>query len=256
MRSIQPTPTWKLIAAALWFVLAWGSLWSSSAVAAEPKTAASPAWARLTPQQQVALAPLAGEWQQLPPERRQKWLEIAARFPSMPPDQQARLQRRMSDWAKLSPRQRGQARLNFQQARQVPSQDRRAQWEAYQALPKERREALAREAAHPAHGASAPVRVMRGAPLGEQARKSNIVRPPSAQRPRSVAPTLVQNGPGATTNLVTVKPHPPLHQRSGKLKINVEPTMVDRITLLPKPAAPPSAQPAPAPLPQRPASAP
>ena len=121
----------------------------TGALAAEP-VPVGPPWSSLTPAQQHVLAPLAKDWQQLNLDGKQKWLEIATRFPSMPADQQARMQERMREWSRMTPQQRGQARANFQQAQQVPSQDRQAQWEAYKALPKERKDALALQAAQPA----------------------------------------------------------------------------------------------------------
>jgi hypothetical protein len=215
-----------------------------AALAAGPAVAERPAnngsWAALTPAQQQVLQPLARDWQQLSPEGQRKWLEIAARFPSLAPAKQARLQQRMTDWARLTPEQRGQARANFQQARQLPSQQRQTQWEAYQALPREQKDALALKAAKPvppAAGPAVPSRSLRGAPLDAQAPKSNLVAPngTDATRPtRVVTPSVVQRGPGATTNLVSAPARPPEHQPSGRPKIDAGPTRVDRSTLLPR----------------------
>jgi hypothetical protein len=201
-----------------------------------------PAWGTLTNEQRQVLMPLAKDWQQLDAPRKQKWLEVATRFPTMPADQQMRMQQRMTEWARMSPEQRGQARVNFQEAQQVPSQSRREKWDAYQALPQERKEALARQATRPmaghapGTGAGAPPS-LRGAPLNAQAPKSNTIASVAnpAHAPRPVAPALVQAGQGATTNLVTPTPHPPsLSQQVGKAKIEVNPALVDRRTLLPK----------------------
>ena len=57
------------------------------------------------------------------------------------------MQDRMSDWAKLTPTERGQARLRYQEAKQVPPSDRRSRWDAYQALPPEQKDELAARAA-------------------------------------------------------------------------------------------------------------
>lgn len=203
---------------------------------------AGPSWAGLSPAQQQILAPLSKDWQQLDLERKKKWLEIAARYPAMPAEQQARMRERMSEWARMTPQQRGQARANFQQAQQVPAQDRQAQWETYKALPKERKDALARQAQTPAMPASAAAtgaKALRSAPLDAQAPKTNIVARTAGgtPAPRPVAPTVVQSGPGATTSLVSAANPPPVHQQSGKPKIEIDPSKVDRSTLLPKPPA-------------------
>lgn len=200
-----------------------------------------PAWEALTTAQQQALAPLSKEWPQLPPNRKAKWLEVAARYPSLSAERQQLLQQRMTEWARLSPEQRGQARTNFQEARRLSHEERREQWEAYKALPKESKEALAARAARPslpqatANGAQAP-QLLQGAPLNAQAPKSNIVNPAnrSAVVPKAVAPAMVQAGPGAATSLVATPARPPSHLQTGKPKIDAGPSMVDRSTLLPK----------------------
>ena len=65
-----------------------------------------PAWAELTAEQQLILAPLKSDWDTLEVERRQKWIQIAKRYPRMKPLEQDRVQRRMQAWASLSPEQR------------------------------------------------------------------------------------------------------------------------------------------------------
>jgi hypothetical protein len=231
-------------AARKWALIAGLALSTSCAVMAAAPTGSSngPEWRSLNPSQQQILAPLAEDWQQLDKERKSKWLEIAARYPTMPADQQARMQQRMSEWARLSPQQRGQARANFQQAQQLPSGDRRAQWEAYQALPKERKEALVQQANKSSAGGPAAAasnangHALRSAALNAQTPKSNIVAQPGArtETPRPVAPTVVQAGPGATTSLVTTPAKPPAHQKLGKPKIEADAGTVDPSTLLPR----------------------
>jgi hypothetical protein len=162
------------------------------------------AWSNLTAAQQQALSPLQNEWAGIDATRKAKWVEIAGRLPSMPAEEQQRVRARMTEWAKLSPSERGQARLNFKEAQNVPAPDRKAKWEAYKALPPSQQQELAARAA----ATSAPAR--------EAGKRSELppVRPSSAstpaQRPKSVAPTLVQPGPGATTNLVTQRPTKPV----------------------------------------------
>ena len=100
-------------------------------------------WSELTPQQQQALAPLGASWRSLGEAHKRKWLALSANYPSMPPQEQARLRSRMTDWAALSPQQRTQARLNFAETQGVDVGDKRAKWEAYQALPPEEKRRLA-----------------------------------------------------------------------------------------------------------------
>jgi hypothetical protein len=159
----------------------------------------------------------------------------------MRPEQQERVRERMNNWARLSPRERTEARLNYQQAKQVKRADKQARWEAYQALPPEERAALAARAKpEPVAGPQvSPAQSLRRAPVDAQVPKSNIVTatPAAAPPPRPVAPTVVQGNPGATTRLLTAAPTPPAHQPAGQPKIAATPKLVDRATLLPKSGA-------------------
>jgi hypothetical protein len=69
--------------------------------------------------------------------------------------EQAKLHSRMTEWVALSPQQRTQARLNFGQTQQLSPDDKRAKWEAYQALPPEEKKKLAARAAKPPATAAA-----------------------------------------------------------------------------------------------------
>jgi len=109
--------------------------------------AGGPGWGSLTNEQRTVLAPLQSDWASIDAPRKTKWLDLAARYPKMPPADQQRMQARMSEWARMTPQDRAQARLNFQQAKQLPNQDRQDQWQAYQALPESERKALADRAA-------------------------------------------------------------------------------------------------------------
>ncbi|HEY6510383.1 MAG TPA: DUF3106 domain-containing protein [Burkholderiaceae bacterium] len=208
-------------------------------VAAQPKPlpiqraadAPGPAWASLSPEQRSALAPLKDDWSKIDAPRKAKWLDLAGRYPTMPASEQKRMQERMSEWARLSPQERAQARLNFQQAKQLPNQERQDQWSAYQALPESERNALASRA-RATQKAGPPA----GKPTPELSSKRNIVANPSlsATPAKPVAPTVVQAAPGATTTLVTRQPAPPAHQQAGMPKIAATPGFVDRNTLLPQ----------------------
>lgn len=197
-----------------------------------------PAWASLTPTQRQALKPLERDWPSIDGPRKSKWLEIAARYPSMSVQDQERLQGRMTEWARMTPQERTQTRLQFQGAKQVPAQDRQASWEAYQALPEDERRELANRG-KPVGAASAvkPVQAQRtGATAGGAAQpKSNAVPDATVAAPaKPVAPSVVQARPGATTTLITKAPAPPAHQPSGGPKIAATPDYVDKKTLLPQ----------------------
>ncbi|MBC7994913.1 MAG: DUF3106 domain-containing protein [Rhizobacter sp.] len=204
-------------------------------VPAAPKTSLQAtdgvSWSSLSPSQKNALNPLEGEWSRIDSSRKTKWLEIANKFPSMPAAEQSRIQTRMAEWAQMSPKDRGQARMNFKEAQQVPAQERKARWEAYQALPPEQQKQLAARAT-PVPRKPVPA----DTPADDSAaKKSNVVPNSSyAPRPKPVAPTVSQAQPGATTNLITKRPSPPPHQPSGLPKIAVTSGFVDQATLLPK----------------------
>lgn len=102
-----------------------------------------PTWTELTLSQRQALAPLAPHWDSLTENHKRKWLAISRNFNSWPADEQARIHGRMSAWAGLSTTERDQARLNFNEARKVDPDEKKARWEAYQALSDEQRDKLA-----------------------------------------------------------------------------------------------------------------
>lgn len=220
-------------AALLAALLALGAGVPSAALAQTP--APDPSWAALTPQQRSVLAPLQQDWHELGPQRRAKWLEIANRYPQMAPTAQQRMQQRMTEWSRMSPEQRSEARANYQSTRELPRRDRQAEWEAYRALPNEEREALAARARGGTPQVNASPLPRQANPLEAQRPKSNLVPDPSQRPPRPVYPSLVQGNPGATTRLLTTPSAPPAHQQQlGLPKITAGPGMVDRTTLLPK----------------------
>jgi hypothetical protein len=191
-----------------------------------------PTWAELSPAQRTALAPLQRDWSTIDADRKQKWLQIAKRMPSMPPAERERVQTRMTEWTRLSPQERGQARMGYEQARQVGPKDRKAEWEAYQALSPEQKRQLQARAVPPVNGASRPAGAQRHD--ASQA-KSNIVPNPSySAPPKPIGPTVVQGQPGATTSLISKRPTPPMHQQPGLPKIAATPEFVDKRTLLPR----------------------
>jgi hypothetical protein len=193
-------------------------------------------WASLTAAQRETLAPLEHDWPGIDATRKQKWITLAGRYKTLAPSEQARITARMSEWAKLTPAERGQARMNFEQARQLPVPDRSARWQAYQALPPEQRQQFAARAAAVAsgsHEAPGPKPAAKNRETKEA--KFNVVPNPAlTQPPKQVAPTLVQAAPGATTTPITRRPVPPPHQQTGMPKIAATPEFVNRSTLLPK----------------------
>jgi len=224
-------------------VCASGLSWAASTSAQGPSASAptrvtvKPAaeqgvrWRDLKPSQQAVLRPLEREWSTIGPLHKDKWVELSAGFAARPPADQARIQARMTEWARLTTQERSQARLNFQEAKQLPADDRKARWDAYQALPPEKKQQLAARAAPAASTAtpkSLPVRI-------DTQAKSNIVPDPSnAASPKVIAPTVVQARPGATTTLITKRPTPPSHQQTGLPKIAATPEFVNKATLLPQ----------------------
>lgn len=193
-----------------------------------------PTWTSLSRAQKSVLAPLQRDWATIDPARKQKWLEVARRFPTMPEAERQRIQERMAEWARMTPSERGRARLQFQETRQLSPEDRQARWEAYRALPEDERQALAQKAKKPPPPKAA---ASSGSPEGRTAEaspKRNVVTPQRQAPVKTVAPTLVQAKPGATTSLLTAKNPPPAHQQSGLPKIAATNDFVDPNTLLPQ----------------------
>lgn len=102
----------------------------------------SKAWQQLTPQQKQALAPLGAQWGALTPQQQNKWLAISTNFTQLSVTDQITMHARMADWVALSPQQRNLARLNFNKLQNLPKEDKKAKWEAYQALPAEEKRLL------------------------------------------------------------------------------------------------------------------
>lgn len=205
-------------------------------------------WPQLSDAQRKVLAPLASQWESMPPTSRAKWIEVARRFDKLARPEQAKLQERMARWAALPPDQRGEARLRYQQSRQLAAEQRQQKWRAYQALPEEEKQDLSRQGQRRSKPVMLP-QAMPGPREQKQAQntkrqahaeasveKSNVV--PNAvtantRQPTVVAPATVKAGAGASTNLVTQRPSPPMHQQVGLPKINAAKGSVDPVTLLP-----------------------
>lgn len=129
-----------------------------AANAAVPARNSRPAWNELTKDERRALQPLQADWARMSEPHKRKWIELSRNYPQMAPADQQRLHARMTDWAKLSPQQRAQARLNFAQASELTPEERQERWKAYQALTPEQRNQLRSSAQAKPPGAATPVR--------------------------------------------------------------------------------------------------
>ena len=220
----------------------------SQAGTAKPTAAAlqlegsGPAWRALTIRQRQDLAPLERDWPGLDAARKAKWLELSSRLATMPVDEQRRVQARMADWARLTPAERGQARLSFQEKKDLTSEQKQQRWEAYQSLPDDHRRALA-DKAQPVDDrkriavlGATPASAATATPPDEIPAKRSAVAAAASSRSqlKPVSPLVVQVKPGATTTLITNPAVPPAHQLPGQPRIAAKPGQVDSKTLLPK----------------------
>lgn len=147
------------------------NLWLASPLshAAVTPPLPQPSWVELSAAQKHILAPLSGEWDSMEGFRRKKWLGIAQRYQSMSPEEQARMQRRMTDWAKLTPDERKRARDKYrslQKAAPGKKEEVELKWKEYKELPESEKTRLKAEVARkptprpPPSKAPAPPRPM------------------------------------------------------------------------------------------------
>lgn len=151
---------------------------ASSAVR-KPAAAPRADWQALSPAQQQALAPLASSWPTLSAAQKRKWLAMSRNFQKLSPEERAKLYSRMTDWVALSPQQRTQARLNFGETQALTADDKKAKWEAYQALPEAEKKRLAERAQTRTPPTAAAVK-----PVPPQKLATVPDAPPDARRPR------------------------------------------------------------------------
>lgn len=163
-------------------------------------------WARLPANQKAALQPLAAEWDNLDEAHRRKWMAMARNFDRISVQEQATLHSRMTEWASLSPRERVHARLNFAEVQRLaPEDERKAKWEAYQALSEAERKSLAEEAP-PRRGTALPVRPVpreRLAPVPPAALQSGHGGPRIALTPPPPRTSPAANNPPSTESTAT-----------------------------------------------------
>ena len=155
--------------------------------------AARPAWTELTPSQQQALGPLAGRWTEISEQQRRKWITLSQNFHKLPAPEQEKLHSRMTDWAALSVQQRNQARLNFAETNKLAPDDKKAQWEAYQALSAEEKQKLAAGASTKPAGAAIAIK-----PVAPQ---KMVVVPPK--------PAVTKDGNNTPASRTLLPPVPP-----------------------------------------------
>ncbi len=127
---------------------------SVSNAAISPPAPTSVAWESLNKGQKLALAPLGGQWHELTSQQRQKWLTLSNNFFQLSDEEQLTLHGRMREWAALSPRQRSQARFHFNTTQSLSAEDKRTQWEAYQALSEQEKNKLSSGPKPPAKSAA------------------------------------------------------------------------------------------------------
>ena len=183
----------------------------SDPVPSPPKTAplpvqvpvlqeAGPSWSELSPDQKVALAPLAASWPGLSSGHKGKWIALVQKYPEMSEADKARLNDRMVDWAALNPKDRELARLNFAVSKKIPTDSRLANWEAYQALPESKKQALLDAAPKKPVGAAVAVKPVPANKLAEVpvTRKTpEPVRAVASQRATVDRYTLLPQNPSA-----------------------------------------------------------
>ena len=131
---------------------------SNAATTAALQVESGPGWGTLTTPQKLALYPLSERWAHISETQKRRWLTLAANFPTLSPEEQKKFLDRITDWASLSAQQRNQARLNYAVTNRLARDDKRAQWEAYQALSDSERRALAARAAPKPTGAATALR--------------------------------------------------------------------------------------------------
>ncbi len=101
-----------------------------------------PLWSELSDSQRKILAPLESQWNTLTQAEKRPWLTLAARLPKMDGPNRARAEKRIREWAALTPEQRRLARNNYRLAKQLPKEQRVATWEQYQQMTPEQQAVL------------------------------------------------------------------------------------------------------------------
>ena len=164
----------------------------TSGTALQPQTESGPGWETLNTPQKLALYPLAERWALISEAQKRRWLTLASNYSSLSEDERKKFHDRITDWANLSAQQRNQARLNYAVTNRLARDDKRAQWEAYQALSEEERNALAARAVPKPAGAATALRPVSPKKLAQvpAATEANPSRPNAPK-----IPPVTEHGP-------------------------------------------------------------
>jgi|UPI000688105D hypothetical protein len=201
---------------------------------------AKPLWRDLTSRQQRALQPLAAYWDELTEPHKRKWLAISRDYAKLPAADQEVLHSRMTEWASLSNQERAQARLNFADVKQVPVDERKAKWEAYQQLSDEEKGKLAAKARTVSTPGAAPtirpVPAQKLAPvpgLGSDGQHLPRIQltPPSAPLTATARPPVAPVAP--------VAPPPAVPPVSAEAQVPAPASPSTPVAEIPAPAGPP-----------------
>lgn len=99
-------------------------------------------WAQLTDLQKQVLAPFQGQWNQWSTGDKRAWVLLANRFPKLSASDRQRAEKRIAQWAALTPSQRSAARDNIRLSRELREGQRLAEWERYQRMTQEQKAVL------------------------------------------------------------------------------------------------------------------
>jgi len=229
-RRFHCFPAWPIALLAL-LCLSFNPVQAQTSAATDPSAhivapPASQNWQQLTPRQKQALAPLGAQWGALTPQQQSKWLAISQNFLQMSVAEQVTMHARMTDWVALSPRQRNLARFNFNTIQNLPKEDKKAKWEAYQALSAEEKRQLSAGAQAPTKSAAPTARPVepqrlvqtplrttestRDAPPRPAApaidRKTLLPRPAAVAIPAPTAPASETMSPDTTRSATEISP--------------------------------------------------
>lgn len=156
---------------------------------AQSDVSLKPYWQDLTPAQQQALTPLAQLWPGMTQPHKRKWLAISQNFAQLTNEEKSMIQGRMREWAALSPQQRSIARLNFADVKQLPQDEKRTKWEAYQALSPEAKQKLATQQPTTPVGAAPAVKPVSSNKLASTPPPSSASKPLPRIDSQQAAPT-------------------------------------------------------------------
>ncbi len=174
------------------------------ATTAKPAAEAKPGWSELTPAQQTALQPLREAWSGISSGQKRKWIALSANYPSLSVAERTVLHARMTDWTALNPDQRNQARLSFAQTKDLSADEKKAQWQAYQALSPEQKQQLAADAPAKPGGAARVVTPVAPEKLATvPITRSEAAKPArAASRPSVARPVVPQVAAAASAPVV------------------------------------------------------